>query len=61
MGSVIYETDASKTHEIKTELERSLNETSREESDRRRDAENARNEREEDMRNFRRMLDLPHQ
>ena len=31
------------------------------ENDRRRDAENARNEREEDMRNFRRMLDLPHQ
>ena len=31
------------------------------ENDRRRDAENARKDREEDMRNIKRMLDLPHQ
>ena len=31
------------------------------ENDRRRDAENARHERDEDLRNLRRMLDLPHE
>ena len=31
------------------------------EKDRRRDAENARHERDEDLRNLRRMLDLPHE